>query len=283
LTSIHFDFHAHTTASDGTLTPSELVNLGKKLSLTALAITDHDSIEGLPEGAMKAEELGIQFLHGVELNTDASGTEIDILGYFKKIKDQSFRDLVNYRKDERVRRAKEMVKKLNKLGIDIRYERVRELAGGIVARPHVAQALIERGYAHSQQDAFDRYIGFGRPAYAERDPLMPEDAIAHIKESGGVAIIAHPGLIGDDSLVHDLLEQGAEGLEAYYAYHTPEQQAKYLALAKEHNVIVGCGSDYHGPNRKKNIMLGSVEAPPQVMEILISQVNERWLSWSTEK
>lgn len=283
MASIHFDFHAHTTASDGTLSPNELVSLAKELGLVAMSITDHDSIGGLAEGAAKAAEFGIQFVHGVELNTDASGVEIDILGYFVNIEDSNFIDLVNYREGERIRRAKEMVTKLNHLGIGITYNRVRKIAGGVVARPHIAQALIEGGYASSQKDAYDRLIGFGGPAYAERDPLLPEVAIKQIKSAGGVPIIAHPGLIGNDNLVHYLLDQGAEGLEAYYAYHTPEQQEKYLAIAGEHQVIVGCGSDYHGPNRNKNKMLGSVDAPIQVMETLIDRVQSHWKNWKVEK
>ncbi len=283
MTSFHFDFHAHTTASDGTLTPTELVSLGKQLGLIVMAITDHDTIAGLAEGKAKAQELGIKFLHGVELNTDASGVEIDILGYFyNNIEDPSFIDLVKYREGERIRRAKEMISKLTNLGINITYDRVREIAGGVVARPHVAQILIKDGYALSQKDAYDRLIGFGSPAYAERDPLLPEVAIEQIKNAGGVPIIAHPGLIGDDTLVHYLLEQGAEGLEAYYAYHTQEQQDKYLAIAREYDVIVGCGSDYHGPNRNKNKMLGSVDAPVQVMETLLGKVQECWISWKAK-
>ena len=271
-----FDFHAHTTASDGTLTPTELVTLAKQLGLIAMAITDHDTIAGLPDGSAKAKEFGIYFLHGVELNTDASGVEVDILGYFVDIEDPTFINMVEYRQGERIRRATEMVSKLIELGFNITYERVREIAGGVIARPHIAQALIENGYASSQKDAYARLIGFGAPAYAKRDPLKPEVAIKHIKSAGGVPIIAHPGLIGDDSIVHDLLNQGAEGLEAYYAYHTKEQQDKYLAIANDYNVIVSCGSDYHGPNRNKNKMLGSVVTPIQVMETRVDKVQEAW-------
>ena len=277
-----FDFHAHTTASDGTLTPKELVSLGKQVGLIAMAITDHDTIKGLPEGEKTAKALGIKLLHGVELNTDASGYEVDVLGYFVEIEDQKFRDLVGYRENERIRRAKGMVEKLNSMGIDISYERVREIANGIVARPHVAEALIEGGVAVNQKDAYDRFIGFGAPAYTERDPLLPQDAIRYIKEAGGVAIVAHPGLIGNDEIVDQLLDYGADGLEAYYAYHTEEQRDKYLKLAKERGLIVGCGSDYHGPKRTKNKILGSVVAPKEVMEILLDLVDQRYLAWKDQ-
>jgi predicted metal-dependent phosphoesterase TrpH len=271
-----FDLHLHSTASDGTLTPTELVEMAVERNVIAMAITDHDTVAGIREGASAAAKAGIEFFHGVELNTDASEIEIDILGYFISLNDPDFIKLVEYREQERIRRAKGMVEKLNNLGFDIQYERVREIARGVVARPHVAQALIEKGYIDSQKDAYDRYIGFGKPAYVERDPLLPQDAIQHIKKAGGLPIIAHPGLIGDDNMVRSLLEAGAEGLEAYYAYHTPEQVQKYLAFARDYGVITSCGSYYHGPGRNKAQPMGSVTAPMQVLDIFRQKVQDHW-------
>ena len=261
-----FDLHMHSTASDGTLTPTELVQMAAGKGLVAMAITDHDTVGGIQEGAIAAKALGIEFFHGVELNTDASEKEIDILGYFINLDDPLFLKMVKMREQERIRRATEMVDKLVALGFEITYTRVREIAKGIVARPHVAQALIEKGYVQNQQEAYNRLIGFGCPAYAQRDPLLPQEAIEQIKKAGGLPIIAHPGLIGDDRMVHKLLEFGAEGLEAYYAYHSPAQIAKYLEIAESYGVITGCGSDYHGPGRTKSQPLGSVVAPIEVLD-----------------
>lgn len=271
-----FDLHLHTTASDGTLTPTALVEMAGEKGVIAMAITDHDTLGGLKEGAEAAKRLGIEFFHGVELNTDASGNEIDILGYFVELTDPAFIDLVEARESERIRRAKGMVEKLIALGCEITYERVRELAGGVVARPHIAQALIEKGYADSQRDAYNRLIGYGQPAYVDRDPLFPQEAIIQIKKSGGLPIIAHPGLINDDGMVRALLEAGAEGLEAYYAYHTPEQVQKYLNFAREYNVITSCGSDYHGPGRNKSQIVGSVNAPIEVLNAFRQKVQDCW-------
>jgi DNA-binding transcriptional regulator LsrR (DeoR family)/predicted metal-dependent phosphoesterase TrpH len=271
-----FDLHMHSTASDGTLSPTEMVNMAAERGLIAMAITDHDTVGGIEEGAAAAQKAGIEFFHGVELNTDASELEIDILGYFINLNDPDFLKLVKYREQERIRRAKGMVEKLIHLGCAIEYDRVREIARGVVARPHIAQALIEKGYATNQKDAYDRYIGYGKVAYVERDPLLPQDAIKEIKRAGGLPIIAHPGLIGDDNMVRTLLEAGAEGLEAYYAYHTPEQVQKYLQFAQEYGVITGCGSDYHGPGRHKSQPMGGVIAPIEVLDIFRQKVQEHW-------
>ncbi len=274
--SILFDLHMHSTASDGTMSPSELVNMAVERGVIAMAITDHDSIGGIHEGTEAAKQAGVEFFHGVELNTDANEIEIDILGYFIELNDSQFQELIKYREKERIRRAKGMVEKLIMLGCDIKYDRVRELARGVVARPHIAQALIEKGYANNQKDAYDRLIGYGKPAYVERDPLLPQDAIQKIKEAGGLPIIAHPGLIGDDDFVRSLLDSGAEGLEAYYAYHSPEQVEKYLQFSREYGVITSCGSDYHGPERLKSKPMGSMAAPIEVLDAFRHKVTARF-------
>jgi 3',5'-nucleoside bisphosphate phosphatase len=221
-----------------------------------MALTDHDTLAGAREAAAAAEALGIRLLPGVELNTDAAGLEIDILGYFLEAPAAWFLDFLEARQAARIQRAQAMVERLNALGVHIRYERVRSLAHGALCRPHLAQALIEQGYAASQREVYQRYIGFGAPAYVERDRLDPLQAIGYIQAAGGLASVAHPGLVDDPAAVTALVEAGVDGLEAYYPLHTPEQSADYLALAQQRNLAVTAGSDAHGPGRTKSGAIG---------------------------
>ena len=188
MTEVIIDLHLHSTASDGTLSPAEVVAASPG-GVRAMALTDHDTLEGAAEAAPAAREAGIEFFPAVELNTDAAGMEIDILGYFAGQPRESFQRLLADRAEARIRRAREIVENLNRLGIDISYDRVREIAGGVVARPHIAQAMIEKGYATSQKDAYDRYIGFGAPAYAERDRLT-RAGHSGVLEGGGLPVVA---------------------------------------------------------------------------------------------
>lgn len=274
MTEVIIDLHLHSTASDGTLSPAEVVAAARQAGVRAMALTDHDTLEGAAEAAPAAREAGIEFFPAVELNTDAAGMEIDILGYFAGQPRESFQRLLADRAEARIRRAREIVENLNRLGIDISYDRVREIAGGVVARPHIAQAMIEKGYATSQKDAYDRYIGFGAPAYAERDRLTPEQAIQAVLEGGGLPVVAHPGLVEDDAMVERLLQAGAAGLEAYYVFHTPEQVQTYREMAARYGAIVTCGTNSHGPGRSKAQPIGSMPCPAEVLDIFREKVEE---------
>ncbi|MCZ7569898.1 MAG: PHP domain-containing protein [Ardenticatenaceae bacterium] len=250
------DLHVHSTASDGTLSPGEVVNQAANASVQIVALTDHDTLDGATEAAPAAAAVGITLLRAVELNTDASGAEVDILGYFWEEPPDWFQAFLIGRQNDRIRRAKAIVARLTELGLPISYARVRELAHGIVARPHIAQAMIERGYVASQREAYERYIGFGAPAYAERDELDPQTAIAYVQAAGGLAVLGHPGLIGNDDIVEIVIGAGIDGLEAYYAFHSPEETARYLAVAQRYDLAVTAGSDAHGPGRKKSRPIG---------------------------
>jgi len=192
----------------------------------------------------------------VELNTDASGAEVDILGYFLETPPAWFQATLAQRHEARVKRAQGIVERLTELGLPIRYERVRELAQGVVTRPHVAQAMIEQGYVASQREAYKRYIGFGAPAYVERDSLHPITAMRNVQAAGGLAIVAHPGLVQSQDVVMELVEAGVDGLEAYYPFHTEQQREHYISLAAEHDLVVSAGSDAHGPGRAKAEAIG---------------------------
>lgn len=263
--TIIIDLHLHTTASDGTLSPPEVVRQAAAAGAQTIAFTDHDTMAGVEAAIPLAQELGIELIAGVELNTDAQGAEVDILAYFLPPYDESFQTLLQARQKDRIRRARDIIVKLNELGLHITYERVREIAPGIVARPHIAQAMIEKNYVATQAEAYEQYIGFGAPAYVERDDLHPAQAIRYVRDAGGLPIIAHPGLIGNDDLVLALLQAGAAGLEAYYPEHTARDIEHYLKMARTQRVIVTAGSDCHGPGRKKSYPIGSIAVPPEVL------------------
>ncbi len=249
-----FDLHMHSTASDGTYSPQEIIDIAVSSKMVAIAITDHDNINGYFEALDKAKEKGIELFAGVELNTDAYDTEIDILGYFWNPADQVFLEMINGRLAGRIERAKKIIAKLNAIGMEISYDRVREIAHGSVCRPHIIEAMVEKNYVEDQKEAFAKYLGLGQPAFVPHDHLTPEAAIQYITRAGGLPIVAHPGLVGSDEIVEKLLQAGAQGLEAYYPMHTENEIDKYKKLAQKYNKIVTCGSNSHGPKTKKIIL-----------------------------
>src|ERR1700726_2542039 len=188
----YIDLHTHSTASDGIYSPTELLQHAKDNGLRVLALTDHDSTGGLDEAAQAARKLDIDFIPGVEINTDISGGEVHVLGYFLEYERPAFQTTLRILRDARVSRGQRMVELLNEQGVHIRWERVREIAQGAVGRPHVAKALLEAGYVKSIPEAFDTYIGSHSPAYVPRYKLTPQDAIRLIASANGVPVMAHP-------------------------------------------------------------------------------------------
>jgi len=261
-----FDFHMHSTASDGTYSPREIVDVAVAACAVSIAITDHDTIDGALEASSYASERGLELFTGVELNTDAYGAEIDILGYFWDPSDTKFLDMLKKRQEGRIVRAKKIVEKLESVGVKISYDRVREIAHGAICRPHVIEAMVEKRYVADQKEAFEKYLGLGKPAHVPHDKLTPEEAIDAIHQAGGLPVIAHPGLVENDVVVEKLLRAGAKGLEAYYPMHSQAEIKKYVELAKKYDVIVSCGSDSHGPKRKKSFPIGSMSAPVPVLD-----------------
>lgn len=273
-----FDLHMHSTASDGTYSPQEVVDQALTVGAVAIAMTDHDTIDGCLEAAPYAKEKGLELFTGVEMNTDAYGSEVDVLGYFWLPSDQQFVSMLKARQVGRIQRAKDIVTKLNELGMDITYDRVREIAHGAVCRPHIIEAMVEKSYVEDQKEAFEKYLGLGRPAHVPHDKVTPEEAIALIKQGGGLPVVAHPGLVENDEVVEKLLQAGAMGLEAYYPMHTEEQIVRYCKLAEKYGAIVTCGSDSHGPKRKKSFPIGSMSAPAEVLSIFRDKLNELYLA-----
>jgi len=241
------DLHTHSTASDGTGSPSDNVRLAREIGLAAVALTDHDTTAGLEEALEEGARLGIRVVPGIELGTMQDGVEIHVLGYFLDWRDARFQERLHSQRNARSRRNAMIIERLNELGMPITLEEVeRAAAGGTVGRAHIAEVLIERGYVSSFAEAFERFIGNKGAAYVRVPRPTPREAVEWIHEAGGAAVIAHPGLYGRDDLVEALLGAGADGVEAYHSDHGPEDEARYAAMAAEFGVMVTGGSDYHG-------------------------------------
>ncbi|GAW91533.1 PHP domain-containing protein [Calderihabitans maritimus] len=261
------DLHVHTTASDGTMTPTEVVEEALKLGLRGIAITDHDTTEGIEEACQAASGKSLLVIPGVEISTEWQEREVHLLGYWIDFKQEWFQAQLRVIREGRERRIKAMVQKLNSLGYPVSYSRVEELAGeGSIGRPHVAQALVEKGYVADIGEAFEIFIGKGRPAYVPRMKLEPQEAVRLIIRAGGVPVLAHPGLIGDDALIPPLLEAGLRGLEASYPEHSPETESHYRELAAKYGLIATGGSDFHGYLR--GCHLGESGVPYKIIKVL---------------
>ncbi|GAC1359614.1 MAG: PHP domain-containing protein [Ktedonobacteraceae bacterium] len=248
----YIDLHTHSTASDGLYGPGELLQHAQEAGLRILALTDHDSTDGLAEAREVAQRLHIELIPGIELNSDVGEQEVHVLGYFLEYERPEFQATLKVLRDARARRGERMVELLNEQGVHVRWERVRTLAQGAVGRPHVARALLEAGYVSSIGEAFDKYIGKHCPAYVPRYKLTPEDAVRLITSANGLASMAHPiTLPGLDELrnwLPGLRAAGMVGLETYYGPYSDEEVAALRALADEYGLIPTGGTDYHGPD-----------------------------------
>lgn len=277
------DLHTHSTASDGTLAPAALVDLAAAQKLTALALTDHDTVAGLPAALAQGQKHGLEVVPGVELGVqwngpEASGRQMHLLGYFFRADDATFGERLSWLRDRRRERAQRIVEKLKAAGVELSFARIEQIAGGeAIGRPHVARALMEAGVVASLGEAFGRFLSPGRPGYEDKDELTPAEAIALIRSAGGVAVLAHPGTLKLDAAalercVAELVGYGLAGLEAIWSSHSQEQMRAYKALAAKMGLLTTGGSDFHGEN-KPDIHLGSgrrgnVQVPDSVLAAL---------------
>lgn len=276
--SNYIDLHTHSTASDGIYSPTELLQRAKGIGLRILALTDHDTTGGLDEAAQAAAKLDIDFLPGIEINTDIAGGEVHVLGYFPEYQRPAFQAVLKVLRDARERRGQRMVELLNEQGINVSWERVRAIAQGAVGRPHVAKALLEAGYVQTIGEAFDKYIGTGCYAYVPRYRLTPEDAVHLIASANGLPVMAHPAeLPGLEELrnwLPGLKEAGMVGLETYYGPYTTEDEQALRALADEYDLIPTGGTDFHGPGIHPT-PLGGRYVPYEAVERLKAAVAQR--------
>lgn len=261
------DLHVHSTASDGTMTPAAVVEAAARAGLSALAIADHDTVAGVGPGLAAAADADLDMFPAVEISTQHGRFEVHILGYLIDLRCPQLTAVLERIQRARQQRAREMVRRLQALGLPIGYEQVAAVARGqSVGRPHVAAALVARGLATRPQQAFDRYLRRGGPAYVERYRISAREAMALIRTAGGLPTLAHPGIVGRDALIPDLAQLGLEGLEAYHVDHTPAQTAAYLRLAERLGLVVTGGSDSHGPDGPKPVAIGEFVAPDECAE-----------------
>jgi hypothetical protein len=264
------DLHSHTTASDGTLSPAELVRAAVKRGVRVLAITDHDSTEGLPAArAEAAQHPLLTIVPGLEINCDVPGAEVHVLGYYVDDAARWFQEFLREQRVERVARVHRIVERLAELGMPIDAADVFALVQeGSAGRPHVAQVMVQRGYVKSVREAFDRWLHTNGPANVPRRRLTPQDAIAIIRRAGGVPVFAHPGLAGRDELIPAMIAAGLMGIETYYAEHSAAQTAHYKELCRAHGLVATGGSDYHGERTGRTNPLGHPPVPMSVFEEL---------------
>jgi predicted metal-dependent phosphoesterase TrpH len=272
-----FDLHLHSTASDGRLSPEEVVRTAAKLGLVVISITDHDSVDGIALALKVAENHPpLRVIPGVECSTDVPRGEVHVLGYFIDYTNPELViKLAAFRNSRKVR-AQKMIDKLAAMGISIEWNRVEDIAGGgSVGRPHVAQAMLEKGYVPSLKEAFNRYIGREAPAYVEREKMTPEEVVQLITRVGGLAVLAHPADIDDlEHLIPRLQRVGLVGMEVYYNNY-PLRTTQYLAsLAHKHALVATGGSDFHGMDNATETPIGGVAMPREGVERLFA-LNER--------
>ena len=273
------DLHLHTTHSDGSFSTRDVMTFAKQAGVTALAITDHDIVEGIAEATAIGTELGIEVVPGVEISSRLGESELHILGYFLNWTDPLLAQRLSSLRDSRHTRNPKIVQRLNELGIPITYEEVRALAGTeSVGRPHIARLLMEKKFVTSAKEAFDRYLANGRPAFVDRELPEPAQAVQWIREAGGVPVLAHPTWVrtsadGLRTLIRELKATGLGGIEVHYSTHTPSQTTEYLNLAKQCDLVVTGGSDFHGVT-KPDIEVGIGRGQLKVSEKLLDPLRK---------
>jgi len=267
------DLHAHTTASDGTLSPRELVSAAARRGVRVLAVTDHDSTDGLRDAFDEAaKHPPLTIVPGLEINCDApgaAGAEVHVLGYYVDHEAGWFQDFLREQRVERAARVHRIAARLAELGMPIDAAEVFAIVKeGSAGRPHVAQVMVQRGYVRSVREAFDRYLHANGPANVPRKRLTPVEAVRIIRRAHGVPVFAHPGLADRDALIPELVEAGLMGIEAIYAEHSAAQTAHYKDVCRAHGLVATGGSDYHGERSGRTNPLGHPPVPMSVWEEL---------------
>jgi 3',5'-nucleoside bisphosphate phosphatase len=246
------DLHTHTTASDGTGAPAENVRLAAEAGMAALGITDHDTVGGVSEALEAGRKYGVRVVPGVEISTVQQGQDIHVLGYWINHEDPQLLARLAELRGVRDRRNEMILERLAQLGLPVTMEEVlatlqtRKRAEDTIGRPHIADAMVSKGYVSSIAEAFERYLGKGGAAYANPPRIEPATAVEWILAAGGAPVLAHPGLYDMDEVIPQLAAVGLVGLEVYHSDHTPEQEAHYHRLAQQYELIMTAGSDYHG-------------------------------------
>jgi predicted metal-dependent phosphoesterase TrpH len=269
------DLHLHTNFSDGTFSPEELAERGHKVGLAAMSLTDHDTVEGCARMAQACTGRGIRFINGTELTAELEGNEVHLLGYFIDIENPTLLEEMKKYQTVRQSRIHEMVKKLNELNIPLRAETVFEVANcRSPGRPHVGRALVQEGFCTNMDEAFDRFLKKHRPAWVPKMRVSALEAIELIHTSGGLAVMAHPGLNRTDDLIPRLVDEGLDGIECFHTKHNTGTSERYLKIAQRYNLLVTGGSDCHGYSKGKPL-IGGVKLPGEHLEKLLAAYEAR--------
>jgi predicted metal-dependent phosphoesterase TrpH len=270
------DLHMHTTASDGTCTPADLLEHVRRACIDTFAVADHDTVGAVEECVALAERAGLRCIPAVEITAVHEGKDVHMLGYFVDVQSPSLRTFLEEGRTDRLRRARAMSERLAELGVPIDMDRLLEDAGGpnsgkAIARPVVARALVAAGHVSSVQEAFDRFLAEGRPAYCARIGASPAEVVRIIGNAGGVASLAHPGPLKKDSLLEALASQGLTAVECFHSEHDEETTQKYLDLARRLDLAVTGGSDFHGPGTRRAEHFGTVNLPQQYFDEFVAR------------
>jgi predicted metal-dependent phosphoesterase TrpH len=264
------DLHIHTQASDGWLSPCTAVEQANRAGLVAISIADHDSVAGIDAAIEAGNRHGVEVIPGVELSSRFEGRDLHILGYFIDWRDKWLQNKLCAIQEARVDRAKRILDKLRGLDINISYNVTMVIAGGVVGRPNIAQAILDRGYVRTVQEAFERYLGIDRPAYVEKFPLHPAEAIMIIQKAGGIAALAHPVFARTDEILPDLVDQGLQAIEVYHSKHDAADTRHFEELAKKYGLLIVGGSDAHG----KEVPVGAVRISYEFVEKLKDELSK---------
>jgi predicted metal-dependent phosphoesterase TrpH len=279
------DLHIHSNASDGRYSPAEVVRKSAEAGLVAIALTDHDTVDGIVPALEAARAFPqLKVLPGVEINTDVPRGEAHVLGYFIDYTHLELLATLGKMRASRQERAQKMIAKLKNLGMPVDWERVREIAGtDAIGRPHIAQVMLERGYISSIKEAFTKYIGWGGPAYVERAKVTPVEAVELILRASGLPVFAHPLTVQDpEAMVAQLKAKGLVGIEAYYDSYPGTEVNSLLKLTKKYSLIATGGSDYHGLDDSAETVIGGVDVPEECVGQLITLAKQRGLKFPKE-
>lgn len=273
------DLHIHSTFSDGTMTPSEIVTYAAKKGLSAVSITDHDSVDGVEEAIAKGKTLGIEVVSGVELSVRCNNSSVHLLGYLFDHNSATLHQALGLLQEGRIARNKAIIDRLKDQGIGVQYRELEEIAGpGECGRPHIARLLINKKVVRTMDEAFERYLGHGAKAYVSRFIYDVDEAIAIFREAGGLSVLAHPVQLGRRiasfrNLLVGLVGKGLDGIEAYYPSHTRQFRKELLGFAEQHDLVVTGGSDFHGSIRPGTTLAGGKNV--SVPDHLLSEMKQR--------
>jgi len=273
---MRIDLHMHSTFSDGFKSPTTLVEMAAAKKLVAISLTDHDSVDGLPEAIRAGKENGVEVVAGVELSCEFRGRDLHVLGYGVDPNDDAFRGALDKFCETRHKRGIKIVEKLNALGINIEPAEVLAKAGeGALGRPHIAAVLVDKGVVSRTGEAFDKYIAEGGPAYVPKYKMSPPEAIGYIQAAGGLAFIAHPGVfLENESELFDLIREGFDGVEVYHPTHSASRSRELKRIAEEKGLLISGGSDYHGFEGRDTVM-GTLDIPYEIWSNIRDRLPQR--------